>query len=107
MNARELHAKEFTMYLYAFVACAITWQLAFGQNMLRFACSQLTVERADPLVTPGMNPAPHTNQIIGGNSFNLTVRDTTIRLLKGWHNADGASQIRPSLQVHMHKLYIL
>ncbi|KAF2025584.1 hypothetical protein EK21DRAFT_103838 [Setomelanomma holmii] len=40
--------------------------------MLRFACSQLTVERADPLVTPGQNPAPHTHQIIAGNSFNLT-----------------------------------
>jgi hypothetical protein len=48
-------------------------QSASAQNMLRFGCSQLTVERADPLVTPGMNPAPHTHQIIGGNSFNLTV----------------------------------
>lgn len=42
-------------------------------NFLRFACSQLTVERADPLVSPGQNPSPHTHQIIGGNSFNLTV----------------------------------
>jgi hypothetical protein len=47
---------------------------ALAQNMLRFACSQLTIERADPLVNPGMSPSPHTHQIIGGNSFNLTVR---------------------------------
>lgn len=53
---------------------ALLAQAASAQNMLRFACSQLTVERADPLVSPGSNPAPHTHQIIGGNSFNLTVR---------------------------------
>jgi hypothetical protein len=50
-----------------------------AQNMLRFACSQLTVERADPLVNPGQRPSPHTHQIIGGNSFNLTV--TTYKTL--------------------------
>ncbi|EMD87317.1 hypothetical protein COCC4DRAFT_134482 [Bipolaris maydis ATCC 48331] len=48
-------------------------QCVLSQNMLRFACSQLTVERADPLVTPGQRPSPHTHQIIGGNSFNLTM----------------------------------
>jgi hypothetical protein len=41
--------------------------------MLRFACSQLVVERTDPLVTPGMNPSPHLHQIMGGNSFNVTM----------------------------------
>lgn len=33
--------------------------------MLRFACSQLVVERLDPLVNPGMNPSPHVHQIVG------------------------------------------
>jgi len=43
-------------------------------KLLRFGCAQLVIERIDPLVTPGMNPAPHTHQIVGGNSFNATVR---------------------------------
>ncbi|KAF2677658.1 hypothetical protein K458DRAFT_319187 [Lentithecium fluviatile CBS 122367] len=37
--------------------------------MMRFACSQLTVERLDPLVNPGLVGTPHTHQIVGGNSF--------------------------------------
>jgi hypothetical protein len=38
-------------------------------HMLRFGCSQLVVERLDPLVNPGMVGTPHVHQIIGGNSF--------------------------------------
>jgi len=38
-------------------------------HMMRFACSQLTVERLDPLVNPGLVGTPHTHQIVGGNSF--------------------------------------
>ncbi|KAL2258067.1 hypothetical protein VTK26DRAFT_8767 [Humicola hyalothermophila] len=41
--------------------------------LLRFGCSQLTVQRLDPLVTPGQNPSPHLHQIIGGNSFNVSM----------------------------------
>jgi hypothetical protein len=37
--------------------------------MLRFECSQLVVERLDPLVNPGSAPSPHLHQIVGGNSF--------------------------------------
>jgi hypothetical protein len=44
-----------------------------GGNMFRFACSQLVVERLDPLVTPGQVPSPHIHQVVGGNSFNDTV----------------------------------
>jgi len=46
---------------------------AAAQNMLRFACSQLVVDRVDPLVNPGMRYTPHLHQIVGGNSFNLTM----------------------------------
>ena len=55
---------------------ALLAQYALAQNgyMLRFACSQLVVERLDPLVTPGSAPSPHVHQIVGGNSFNATVR---------------------------------
>jgi len=42
-------------------------------NMLRFACSQLVVDRIDPLVNPGIRYTPHLHQIVGGNSFNLTM----------------------------------
>ncbi len=41
--------------------------------MMRFACSQLVVERLDPLVSPGIIGSPHTHQIVGGNSFNATM----------------------------------
>lgn len=34
--------------------------------LLRFGCARLTIQRLDPLVTPGQNPSPHLHQIIGG-----------------------------------------
>ncbi|KAF2182302.1 hypothetical protein K469DRAFT_587248 [Zopfia rhizophila CBS 207.26] len=45
-------------------------------NMLRFACSQLVVDRVDPLVNPGMIYTPHLHQIVGGNSFSITMDPT-------------------------------
>jgi hypothetical protein len=45
--------------------------------LLRFGCSQLTVQRLDPLVNPGLNPSPHLHQIIGGNSFNVSMEPGT------------------------------
>ncbi|KAF1975790.1 hypothetical protein BU23DRAFT_529689 [Bimuria novae-zelandiae CBS 107.79] len=41
--------------------------------MMRFECSQLVVDRIDPLVNPGVVPSPHLHQIVGGNSFNATL----------------------------------
>ena len=41
--------------------------------MLRFGCAQVVIDRIDPLVTPGMAPAPHQHQIVGGNGFNTTM----------------------------------
>jgi hypothetical protein len=52
---------------------ALLTQDAVAQNMLRFGCSQLVIERIDPLVSPGSIPSPHTHQIVGGNSFNASV----------------------------------
>ncbi|USP82705.1 hypothetical protein yc1106_09979 [Curvularia clavata] len=54
---------------------------AFAQNMLRFACSQLVVERTDPLVNPGMKYTPHLHQIVGGDAFNITM-DPSVDLAK-------------------------
>jgi len=41
--------------------------------MLRFQCSQLVIERLDPLVNPGSVPSPHLHQIVGGDSFNASM----------------------------------
>lgn len=45
--------------------------------MLRFQCSQLVIERLDPLVNPGVVPSPHLHQIVGGNSFNASMDHST------------------------------
>jgi hypothetical protein len=51
--------------------------LMAAQQMLRFSCSQLTVERLDPLVNPGLAPSPHLHQIGGGDSFNASMLPET------------------------------
>ncbi|KAF2963717.1 hypothetical protein GQX73_g9857 [Xylaria multiplex] len=62
------------MQLTALAAAALLAQNATAQfTMLRFACSQLVVDRVDPLVNPGMKYTPHLHQIVGGNSFNVTM----------------------------------
>jgi hypothetical protein len=68
-TTRSLITMQWTTLL---VAAAFT-QSAVAQNMLRFACSQLVVERTDPLVNPGMKYTPHLHQIVGGNAFNVTM----------------------------------
>ncbi|KAK3936853.1 hypothetical protein QBC46DRAFT_366606 [Diplogelasinospora grovesii] len=61
------------------LALALLVEHGFGQNfaMLRFECSQLVVDRLDPLVNPGSIPSPHLHQIVGGNSFNASMDPTT------------------------------
>lgn len=44
-----------------------------AMTMLRFGCAQVVIDRLDPLVTPGLIPAPHQHQIVGGNGFNATM----------------------------------
>ncbi|KAF2685437.1 hypothetical protein K458DRAFT_300665 [Lentithecium fluviatile CBS 122367] len=44
-----------------------------SQTMLRFGCSQVVIDRLDPLVNPGQAPSPHNHQIVGGNRFNITM----------------------------------
>ncbi|KAK1752831.1 hypothetical protein QBC47DRAFT_304290 [Echria macrotheca] len=41
--------------------------------LLRFSCSQLVIDRLDPLVNPGSAPSPHLHQIVGGNAFNVSM----------------------------------
>ncbi|KAF2017849.1 hypothetical protein BU24DRAFT_161295 [Aaosphaeria arxii CBS 175.79] len=42
--------------------------------MMRFQCSQLVYDRIDPLVEPGHTPSAHLHQIVGGNSFNASMK---------------------------------
>lgn len=49
-------------------AALFAQNVAAQGSMLRFACSQLVVERTDPLVNPGMKYTPHLHQIVGGKS---------------------------------------
>ncbi|CAJ2508535.1 Uu.00g135610.m01.CDS01 [Anthostomella pinea] len=66
------------MQLTSLAAPALLAQNAAAQfNMLRFACSQLVVDRIDPLVNPGMQYTPHLHQFAGGNSLNLTMDPAT------------------------------
>lgn len=54
-----------------------------SSDFLRFGCSQLVVERTDPLVNPGMAPSPHMHQVVGGNSFNITVGNSYVDAVDG------------------------
>lgn len=52
-----------------------------GLNHLRFGCSQITVERLDPLVNPGLIGTPHMHQVVGGNAFNASIPSTDVSSL--------------------------
>lgn len=52
---------------------ALLVQQAAAQNTLRMGCSQLVIERIDPIVQPDVIPSSHTHQIVGGNGFNATM----------------------------------
>lgn len=55
---------------------------SLAQQMIRFGCSQLVIARNDPLVNPGMSLSPHVHQIVGGNSFNVSMDPTTHDLVR-------------------------
>jgi hypothetical protein len=44
-----------------------------GVTMLRFGCTQVVIDRLDPLVNPGQLPSTHVHQIVGGNGFNASM----------------------------------
>ncbi|KAF2258546.1 hypothetical protein CC78DRAFT_594864 [Lojkania enalia] len=48
-------------------------QAGLSQAAIRFACSQVSIQRLDPLVEPGQIPSAHVHQIVGGNAFNATM----------------------------------
>jgi hypothetical protein len=70
-----------TFYSLALLGAAHAQNQTRGAAMMRFACSQLTVERLDPLVNPGLEGSPHTHQIVGGNSFQAEMRPESYNLV--------------------------
>lgn len=70
---------HFTMLLPTLLLAAFAdAQIAAGLNQLRFGCSQITIERLDPLVNPGVVGTPHTHQVVGGNAFNASIPSTDV-----------------------------
>jgi len=65
------------MLAYLTTIALLAHNVAAQGNMLRFACSQLVVDRVDPIAQPGTPYAAHLHQIVGGNSFNLTMDPAT------------------------------
>ncbi|KAI1107180.1 hypothetical protein F4804DRAFT_219280 [Jackrogersella minutella] len=61
------------MLLKSLLPAAAAVQMAAAQELMRFGCSQLTIDRIDPLVEPGNMPSSHMHQIIGGNSLNASM----------------------------------
>ncbi|KAK3688900.1 hypothetical protein B0T22DRAFT_426911 [Podospora appendiculata] len=47
-------------------------------SLIRFGCSQVVIDRIDPLVNPGVNPSPHVHQVVGGNAFNVSIPSTDV-----------------------------
>ncbi|KAI0970673.1 hypothetical protein F4678DRAFT_435906 [Xylaria arbuscula] len=60
---------------------ALLAQSAIAQQMIRFGCSQLTIERLDPLVNPGVVMSPHVHQVVGGNSFQASMNPSAFNLV--------------------------
>ncbi len=67
---------------YTTLSLALLAHGAAAQQMIRFGCSQLVVGRMDPLVNPGVAMSPHVHQVVGGNSFNVSMDPTTHDLVK-------------------------
>jgi hypothetical protein len=61
------------MLLRSLLAAVAVAKLAASQELMRFGCSQLVIDRIDPLVNPGQIPSTHLHQIVGGNSFNASM----------------------------------
>jgi len=55
---------------------------SLSSALIRFQCSQLVVERLDPLVNPGMLPSTHVHQIVGGVSKTVPNRSYSFIV---WH----------------------
>lgn len=64
--------------LLALVALTNAAPQASGATMLRFGCSQVVIDRIDPLVNPGLLPSPHLHQVVGGDTFNTSMASADV-----------------------------
>ncbi|KAI1644712.1 uncharacterized protein F4817DRAFT_367338 [Daldinia loculata] len=71
------------MYYMSVTSLALLIPYALGAGILRFGCSQITIERLDPLVEPGANPSLHLHQAVGGDAFKATIENTDVSKLAG------------------------
>ncbi|KAG9232270.1 hypothetical protein BJ875DRAFT_428040 [Amylocarpus encephaloides] len=63
-----MHVKSLTGFL------LLAQKVHAAQTVLRFGCSQVVIERLDPLVNPGANPSPHVHQVHTlQNAFNALI----------------------------------
>ncbi|OCL09543.1 hypothetical protein AOQ84DRAFT_388101 [Glonium stellatum] len=66
------------MRLNSIITIALLAQGIQANAVLRFGCSQIVVERLDPLVNPSINPSPHVHQVVGGNAFNAAIPESDV-----------------------------
>ncbi|VBB79522.1 Putative protein of unknown function [Podospora comata] len=59
--------------LYGLFSLPAVYGQGFSTTMLRFGCSEVVLDRIDPLVEPGGIPSAHVHQVVGGNAFNVTM----------------------------------
>ncbi|KAK4205413.1 hypothetical protein QBC40DRAFT_320135 [Triangularia verruculosa] len=67
--------------LYGLFSLPVVYGQGFSSTMLRFGCSEVVLDRIDPLVEPGGLPSAHVHQVVGGNAFNVTMPHTDISKL--------------------------
>ncbi|KAK4171215.1 hypothetical protein QBC36DRAFT_367586 [Triangularia setosa] len=67
--------------LYGLFLLPVVYGQGFSSTMLRFGCSEVVLDRIDPLVEPGGLPSAHVHQVVGGNAFNVTMPYTDISKL--------------------------
>jgi hypothetical protein len=63
------------MQIVAFILVGVLATLTYAapkNGMFTVNCAPLTIQRSDPIISPGM-PSAHVHAIIGGNNFNRTM----------------------------------
>jgi hypothetical protein len=80
LESKYVSSRTFTMRCAFFLlGLALTAQEAMAGLMPRqfttasLQCSQLVIDRIDPLVQPDIAPSTHMHQILGGDAFNVSM----------------------------------
>jgi hypothetical protein len=57
-------------------ALSLLFSLVSAQGEFTLSCDALTIERSDPIISPGV-ASGHTHVIVGGTAFGRTMSQTT------------------------------